>query len=116
MRARNNVASRARRKRILGLAKGYFLLRKNVIRQAKPSVDRALMYATRDRKQRKRQFRRLWITRVNAFVRQYGVSYSRFINAISTNDVKLNRKVFADLAVSEPATFEAILKELNLVK
>ncbi len=116
MRARNNVASKARRKRIIGLAKGYFLLRKNVLRQAKPSVARALMYATRDRKQRKRQFRRLWITRVNAFVRQFDVSYSKFINVLKINDVAINRKVFADLAVSEPATFEAILKELNLVK
>ena len=116
MRSRNAVASRARRKRILGLAKGYFLLRKNVVRQAKPAVARALMYATRDRKQRKRQFRRLWIQRINAFVTSFGCSYSKFINVLKVNNIELNRKVLADLAVSEPATFEAILKELNLAK
>lgn len=116
MRSRNAVASRARRKRVLGLAKGYFLQRKNVYRQAKPSVARALMYATRDRKQRKRQFRRLWIQRINAFTRMFDVSYSKLIHAMKENEVLLNRKVLADLAVSEPAVFEAVLKELNLVK
>lgn len=114
MRSTNKVASRARRKRIIKMAKGYFLARKNVLRQAKPAVARALMYATRDRKQKKRQFRRLWILRMNAFLKMHGVGYSKFIGVLKKENIQLNRKVLADLAFSEPAVFEALLKELKL--
>ena len=115
MRVTNGAATRKRRKKILKLAKGYYQRRKNVFREAKPTVMRALRYATRDRKVRKREFRRLWILRLNAFLRGYGISYSRFIDTLKKNNVELNRKVLADLAVSEPQALEAVLKELNLL-
>jgi len=115
MRVTNAVATRKRRKKLLKLAKGYYQRRKNVFRLAKPTVMRALRFATRDRKVRKREFRRLWILRLNAFLREKGISYSKFINELKKNNILLDRKVLADLAVNEPQALEAILKEVNLV-
>ena len=100
-----------KRRRILKLSKGFFGTRKNAYRMAKQAVDRALAYAYRDRRQRKRQFRRLWIARINAAARLNGLTYSRFMNGLKKADVGLDRKVLADLAVREPAGF-AQLAEL----
>jgi large subunit ribosomal protein L20 len=100
-----------KRRRILKLSKGFFGTRKNAYRMAKQAVDRALAYAYRDRRQRKRQFRRLWIARINAAARLNGLTYSRFMDGLKKADVGLDRKVLADLAVREPAGF-AQLAEL----
>lgn len=109
----NHVASRARRKRVMKLAKGYFGRRKNVWTVAKNAVEKGLSYAYRDRKQKKRNFRSLWIQRINAAARMHGMSYSVFMNKIHKNNVELNRKVLADLAMNEPKAFEAIVKSLK---
>lgn len=109
----NAVASRERRKRVLKAAKGYFGARSKVFTVAKNAVDKAMLYMYKDRKFKKRAYRRLWIARINAAVRQYGMNYSTFINKLSKADVGLNRKVLADLALNEPATFESIV---NAVK
>lgn len=94
-----------KRKRLLKIAKGYWGLRSRAYRVAMIAVDRALAFSYRDRRQRKRQFRRLWITRINAAARQHGLSYSRFIAGLKAADSGLDRKVLADLAVREPAVF-----------
>jgi len=104
-RATNRPASRERRRRILKQAKGYYGAKSRQTRSASEQVDRSLAYAFRDRKQKKRLFRRLWITRINAGARQHGLSYSRFINGLSNAGVDINRKVLAELAVNEPAAF-----------
>ena len=109
----NAVASRRRRKKILKLAKGYFGARKNVYTVAKNAVEKALSYAYIHRKQKKRAFRRLWIARINAGVRQHGMSYSRFINALSKSGIELNRKVLADLAMNHPDTFAALVNKVK---
>ncbi|MCS6969108.1 MAG: 50S ribosomal protein L20 [Cytophagales bacterium] len=109
----NHVASRARRKKILKFAKGYWGRRKNVWTIAKNAVERAWQYAYRDRRTRKRDFRKLWIQRINAAARQYGLNYSQFIHKVQKAGIELNRKVLADLAMNHPAAFEAIV---NLVK
>jgi len=101
-RAKNRVASRRRRKKILQQAKGYWGRRSNVYTIAKNAVDKALQYSYRDRRQRKRQFRRLWITRINAAARQNDTPYSRLIGALRKSDIELNRNVLADLAVKDP--------------
>ena len=105
----NSVASRARRKKILKMAKGYFGARSKVYTVAKNAVEKALTYAYRDRKNKKRAFRRLWIARINAGVRQHGMSYSKFIHACSQNNVTMNRKVLADLAMNHPDTFKSVV-------
>jgi large subunit ribosomal protein L20 len=105
----NSVASRARRKRILKLAKGYFGRRKNVWTVAKNAVEKGLQYSYRDRKQKKRNFRSLWIQRINAGSRQYGISYSQFMGMLSKSQVQLNRKVLADLAMNHPEAFKAVV-------
>jgi len=105
----NSVASRARRKKILKLAKGYFGARSKVYTVAKNAVEKGLVYAYRDRKNKKRAFRRLWIARINAGARQYGISYSRLMHGLSQNEVGLNRKVLADLAMNHPDTFKAVV-------
>ena len=105
----NSVASRARRKKILKLAKGYFGARSKVYTVAKNAVEKGLVYAYRDRKNKKRAFRRLWIARINAGARQHGISYSRLMHGLSQNGVGLNRKVLADLAMNHPDTFKAVL-------
>ncbi|MCU0446541.1 MAG: 50S ribosomal protein L20 [Microscillaceae bacterium] len=101
----NSVASRARRKRVLKIAKGYWGRRKNVWTVAKNTVEKGLGYAYRDRRQKKRLFRRLWIQRINAAARTHGLSYSVFINKLSQAGITLNRKVLADLAMNHPQAF-----------
>ena len=109
----NTVASRQRRKKILKKAKGYFGRRKNVYTVAKNAVEKALSYAYRDRKNRKRVFRSLWITRINAGAREYGLSYSELISKLKSNNISINRKVLADLAMNDPKKFEEIIKSLK---
>jgi len=109
----NAVASRARRKKILSFAKGYYGRRKNVWTVAKNAVEKAWVYAYRDRKVKKREFRSLWIQRINAGTRQYGMSYSVFIGKLSKAGVELNRKVLADLAMNHPAAFQAIVEKVK---
>ena len=104
----NSVASRKRRKKILKKAKGYFGRRKNVYTIAKNAVEKGLSYAYRDRKNKKRVFRSLWITRINAAARRFGLSYSRFMNGLKRADIALDRKVLADIAVNDPHAFEAL--------
>jgi large subunit ribosomal protein L20 len=108
----NAVASRARRKKILKAAKGYFGRRKNVLTVAKNAVEKAMVYSTRDRKVKKRDFRALWIQRINAAVRQEGLSYSQFIGKLNQANIGLNRKVLADLAMNHPAAFKAIVSKV----
>jgi large subunit ribosomal protein L20 len=105
----NAVASRERRKKILKRAKGQFGRRKNVLTVAKNSVEKGLTYAYRDRRAKKRNFRALWITRINAGVRQFGMSYSVFINKLAENNIALNRKTLADLAMNHPDAFKAVV-------
>ncbi|MBL7862626.1 MAG: 50S ribosomal protein L20 [Cyclobacteriaceae bacterium] len=109
----NNVASRARRKRVMELAKGYFGRRKNVWTVAKNAVEKGLVYAYRDRKAKKRDFRTLWIARINAGARLHGMSYSVFMGKIKKAGIDLNRKVLADLAMNHPSAFEAVVKKLK---
>jgi len=108
-RAKNRVASRARRKKILKQAKGYFGRRKNVYTVAKNAVEKGLVYAYRDRRQKKRKFRALWIQRINAGARQYGMSYSEFMGKVGKANISLNRKVLADLAMNHPEAFKAVV-------
>jgi large subunit ribosomal protein L20 len=112
-RSSNAVASRQRRKRILNAAKGYFGARKNVYSVAKNAVDKALGYAYRDRRNKKRAFRRLWIARINAGARLNDTTYSRLIHGLQANKIDLNRKVLADLAVNDAATFTAVVKAVS---
>lgn len=107
------VASRARRKKVLKMAKGYFGRRKNVHTVAKNAVEKALVYAYRDRKQKKREFRGLWIQRINAAVRSFDMSYSEFMGKMAKSELTLNRKVLADLAMNDPAAFKAIVDQLK---
>ena len=109
----NAVASRARRKKILKLAKGYFGRRKNVWTVAKNAVEKALLYAYRDRRNKKRSFRALWITRINAGARIHGMSYSQFMGKLSSNSIALNRKVLADLAMNHPDAFKAVVDKVK---
>jgi len=105
----NHVASRARRKNLMKLAKGYFGRRKNVWTVAKNAVEKGLNYAYEGRKQKKRSFRSLWIQRINAGARQYGMNYSQFIGAVHKSGVELNRKALADLALNHPEAFKAVV-------
>lgn len=105
----NAVASRARRKKILKAARGYFGARSKVYTVAKNALDKAYIYAYRDRRNKKRAFRRLWIARINAATRMYGMSYSKFIHALSVKQIDLNRKVLADLAMNHPDAFKAVM-------
>ncbi len=109
----NSVASRRRRKKILKQAKGYFGRRKNVYTVAKNAVEKAMQYAYRDRKNNKRNFRSLWIQRINAGARQYGMSYSQFMGKVKANNIELNRKVLADLAMNNPEAFKAIVDKVK---
>ena len=109
----NSVAAKARRKVILKAAKGYFGRRKNVHTVAKNAVEKGMQYAYRDRKNKKRTFRALWIQRINAGTRQYGMSYSQFMGKIHANGIELNRKVLADLAMNHPEAFKAIVDKLK---
>ena len=112
-RAVNSVATRAKRKRVLKQAKGFFGRRKNVWTVAKNSVEKAMCYAYRDRKQKKRNFRALWIMRINAGARQYGMSYSQFMGKVKANNIELNRKVLADLAMNHSEAFAAIVNKVK---
>ena len=109
----NSVAAKARRKAILKAAKGYFGRRKNVHTVAKNAVEKGMQYAYRDRKNKKRTFRALWIQRINAGTRQYGMSYSQFMGKIHANGIELNRKVLADLAMNHPQAFKAIVDKVK---
>lgn len=109
----NSVASRNRRKKILKQAKGYFGRRKNVYTVAKNAVEKGMLYAYRDRKNNKRNFRSLWIQRINAGARQFGMSYSQFMGKVKANDIELNRKVLADLAMNNPEAFKAIVEKVK---
>jgi len=109
----NSVASRNRRKKILKAAKGYFGRRKNVYTVAKNAVEKGMLYAYRDRKNNKRNFRSLWITRINAAARLYGMSYSQFIGKVKANQIELNRKVLAELAVNNPQAFKAVVEKIK---
>ena len=107
-RATNNPASRARRRKIMKAARGYFGARSKVYTVAKNTLEKGWQYAFRDRKFKKRTYRRLWIARINAATRMEGLSYSRFIHAVAQKGIGLNRKVLADLALNHPATFKTI--------
>ncbi len=109
----NSVASRARRKRIMKQAKGYFGRRKNVWTVAKNAVEKGMLYSYRDRKNKKRTFRGLWIQRINAGARLHGMSYSQFIGKLKANNVDLNRKVLADLAMNHADAFKAIVDKVK---
>ena len=109
----NHVASRARRKKILKQTRGNFGARKNVWTVAKNTYEKGLQYAYRDRKTKKRNFRALWIQRINAAVRMEGLSYSQLIGLLKKNNIEINRKVLADLAVYQPAAFKAIVDKVK---
>lgn len=106
----NAVASRARRKKILKQAKGYFGARSKVYTVAKNAVEKGLQYSYRDRKAKKREFRSLWIQRINAGARMHGTTYSKLMHGLSEKNIDLNRKVLADMAMNHPQTFEQIVK------
>ena len=109
----NHVASRARRKKMLKHAKGYFGRKKNVWTVAKNQIEKGWLYAYRDRKAKKREFRRLWIIRINAGARQYDMSYSKFMGKVHKADIQLNRKVLADLAMNHPDAFKAVVNAVD---
>ncbi len=109
----NKVAAKQRKKKILKAVKGQFGRRKNVWSVAKNAYEKGQVYAYRDRKNKKRTFRALWIARINAGVRQYGLSYSVFMDLLNKNNIEINRKVLADLAVNNPEAFKAIVDEVK---
>jgi large subunit ribosomal protein L20 len=108
----NHAASKARRKKTLKLAKGYFGRRKNVWTVAKNAVEKGLVYAYRDRRAKKREFRALWIMRINAACRELGVSYSQFMGKLNASELDFNRKVLADLAANDPVAFKAVFDQI----
>lgn len=110
MRVKRGVTSHKRHKKVLKAAKGMQHARRSSIKLARQGVIRALQYAYRDRRNKKRDFRQLWITRINAATREHGVSYSAFIAGLKKNRIDLDRKVLAELAVNEPAAFESLVK------
>ncbi len=109
----NAVASRTRRKKVLKQTKGYFGRRKNVFTVAKNALEKGLVYAYRDRRQKKRNFRALWIQRINAGSRIHGLSYSEFMGKLKKKDISLNRKVLADLAMNHPDAFKAVVDSVK---
>ncbi|MCO4053762.1 MAG: 50S ribosomal protein L20 [Bosea sp.] len=110
-RVKRGVTSHAKHKKTLKAAKGFYGRRKNTIRTAKAAVDRAMQYATRDRKNKKRVFRALWIQRLNAAVREHGLTYSKFMGALISAGIEIDRKAMADIAMNEPAAFAAIVEQ-----
>ena len=112
-RVKRGYKARQRRKKVLSAAKGYRLGKSRLYKTAKDQVEKSLQYAYRDRRTKKRNFRKLWITRINAACRQYGTTYSSFINKMTEKKIELNRKVLADLAVRDPQAFEKLIKEVN---
>ncbi len=113
MRARNRVASRERRRRVLRQTKGYWGRKKNVFRHANNQLQKGLVYAYIHRRRKKRDFRRLWIVRINAAVRALGLSYSEFIHKLKVAGIALNRKMLADLAVTQPQAFAALVEQVK---
>ncbi len=109
----NTVASKARRKKILKAAKGYWGRRKNVYTVAKGAVEKGMQYAYRDRRVKKREFRKLWILRINAGAREHGLSYSQFMGGLKKLNIDLNRKVLADLAMNHPEAFKAVVDKVK---
>ncbi len=109
----NAVASRRRRKKMMKHAKGYFGRRKNVWTVSKNAVEKGWQYAYRDRKNKKRNFRALWIVRINAAAREHGMSYSVFMGALNKSGIELNRKVLADLAMNHPKAFAEVVKQVK---
>ena len=109
----NHVASRAKRKRILKVTRGYYFARRNLWTVAKNTCEKGLTYAYRDRKNKKRNFRALWIQRINAAARMEGMSYSRLMGALHSKGIEINRKVLADLAMNNPAAFKAIVEKVK---
>jgi large subunit ribosomal protein L20 len=110
-RVNRGVTYHAKHKKVLRAAKGFFGRRKNTIRIAKQAVEKSMQYAYRDRKNRKREFRALWIQRINAAVREHGLTYSRFIAGLGTKGIEIDRKVLSDLAIHEPAAFKALVDQ-----
>lgn len=109
----NAVASRAKRKKVLKMAKGYWGRKKNVWTVAKNQVEKGLQFAYRDRKAKKREFRKLWVQRINAGARQHGMSYSQFMGKLGQSKIQLNRKVLADLAMNHPEAFKAVVEKVK---
>lgn len=109
-RVKRGVAAHAKHKKVLKAAKGFYGRRKNTIRAAKAAVDKSMQYAFRDRKAKKRNFRALWVQRINAAVREHGLTYSRFIDGLNKAGVEVDRKVLSDLAIREPAAFAALVE------
>ena len=112
-RVKRGVTSHAKHKKVLNAAKGYRGRRKNTIRIAKQAVEKAGQYAFRDRKNKKRTFRALWIQRINAGVREFGLTYSRFISGLEKAGIDMDRKVLSDLAIREPAAFQVIVEKVK---
>ncbi len=114
MRVKTGTVRRKRHKKILKMAKGFYSGRRKHFRKAKEQIERSLVYAFRDRKQKKRDFRKLWIVRINAACRLNGISYSRFINGLKKAGIELDRKILADLAMNEPETFAAVAQKAKV--
>ncbi|MDD3878288.1 MAG: 50S ribosomal protein L20 [Bacteroidales bacterium] len=112
-RAKNAVAARQKRKKILKRTRGYFARRKNVWSVAKNAYEKGQIYAYRDRKTKKRNFRSLWIVRINAAVRDFGLSYSQFMGKLAAHNIDINRKVLADMALNNPEAFKAIVEKVQ---
>ena len=112
-RVKRGVTSHAKHKKTLRAAKGFYGRRKNTIRAAKAAVDRSMQYATRDRRAKKRVFRALWIQRLNAAVREHGLTYSRFIDGLAKAGIELDRKVLSELAISQPEAFKAVVETVK---
>tara|TARA_B110000263_G_C14944697_1_gene345251 strand:- start:226 stop:582 length:357 start_codon:yes stop_codon:yes gene_type:complete len=112
-RVKRGVTSHAKHKKVLKQVKGQFGRRKNTIRIAKQALEKALQYAYRDRKTKKREFRSLWIQRINAGVRAEGITYAKFINGLNKSGIKLDRKVLADIAYNDPQAFKTIIKKVQ---
>ena len=110
-RVKTGIVRRRRHKKILKMAKGFFSGRRKHFRKAKEQIERSLVYAFRDRRQKKRDFRRLWITRINAACRLNDISYSRFINALNKANIDLDRKILADMAMNDPEAFATVVKQ-----
>ncbi len=112
-RANSSVTRKRRHKKVLKQAKGFYGARSKLYRSAKDAVEKALQYSYRDRRQRKREFRKLWITRINAAARQHGMSYSRFMHGLSESNIELDRKMLADMAVRDPEGFKALVDQVK---
>jgi large subunit ribosomal protein L20 len=112
-RAKNNPAARNRHKKVLKLAKGYRLGKSRLYRTAKDQVEKSLQYAYRDRRNKKRHFRRLWIVRINAACRLNGISYSKFMNGLKENNIELDRKVLAHVAMHDPGAFKELVQQVS---